>query len=116
SLFSAALLAGDVSGSYSGTVSLPTPGGERQRPLSMILKQAPEKLIVSIGPNVSEQHAASNVKLDGDKLTFEVIPPGAGSGDGLKFDLRIDNDKLTGTQVVTRSGESRTGKVHLKKQ
>lgn len=113
---SAALLAADISGAYAGIAAVQTPNGERQRQTTIVIKQTPEKLIVSVGPNVGEQHPASNVKLDGDKLTFDVVPPGA-ERPAMKFDLRIEADKLTGTHIVMlRNDETRTGKVDLKKQ
>jgi hypothetical protein len=112
----AVLVAADLSGSYSGVVSIKTPDGERTRRLAIIIKQTPENLSVSIGPSLDEQHAASNVKLEGDKLTFEVIPPGAQRA-AMKCDLRIEQDKLTGTQVLIPTNEERrTGTVNLKRQ
>ena len=114
--FSCALMAADITGTYAGVVAVQTPEGERQRQTTIVIKHTPEKLLVSIGHDLGEQHPASNVKLEGDRLTFDIVPPGAESP-AMKFDLKIEDDKLTGTNVVMlRNRDSRTGKVNLKKQ
>jgi len=43
-----------------------------------------------------------------------VVPPGAESSP-MKFDLKVEEDKLAGTMAVTRNGNSRTSQRNLKK-
>ena len=115
-LCAAAIQAADLSGTYAGTVAVPSPNGERQRPTTIVIKHTSDTITVSLGRDLSEQHPASNVKLQGDQLKFDVVPPGATSP-AMKFDLKVEADKLTGTNVLLLgNGETRNGKVDLKKQ
>jgi hypothetical protein len=67
-LFLAAMcaIAGDVSGKYTGTL----PNGD---PVVIVLKQDGAKLTGSGGPSEDQQFPMRNGKIDGDKITFEVV-------------------------------------------
>jgi hypothetical protein len=112
-LVAAVLRAGEMAGSYSGTMTLQQQQVERSVPFAVVIHKTP--LTVTCGPNLQEQHNASNPRLNGDNIEFELLPPGA-AGNPAKFSLSLDADSLTGTMVMTRDGQSRTGKLSLKKQ
>jgi hypothetical protein len=59
-------LAGDVTGKYSGTIH----NGD---PVLIILKQDGAKLTGSGGPSEDQQFPMRNGKVEGDKITFEVV-------------------------------------------
>jgi hypothetical protein len=116
SLCAAALPAADLSGRYSGSVVMTTPEGERTRPMALVIDQSADKILVTVGPNATQLHPASNVKLDGDRMTFDLIPPGE-TRVAMKFDVRVDVNTLEGTQtVLPPNREPRVGKLTLKKQ
>ena len=87
-LFVAALsaFAGDVSGKYTGTIS----NGD---PVMIILKQDGANLTGSGGPDESQQFPMRNGKVDGDKITFEVV---AGEDKVFKLSLTAKGDTLEG--------------------
>ena len=91
-----------------------TPDGEKDVRGCVVVKQDGDKLNVSAGPNASEQFEATNVKLDGKKLSFNAQPPNA--SEAWKFELTFDADRLAGTVAMNRDGEIRTGKLDLKRQ
>ena len=47
------------------------------------------KLTGSGGPNETEQHPFENGKVEGDRLTFEVLQ-------AIQFDLQVKGDEITG--------------------
>ena len=104
------LLAGDVSGKWSGSFK-PTGHEDHSHDLYIIFKQEGDRLSGSGGPNESKQHPMQNGKVEGDRLTFEV-PAGKGT---FIFDLRSTGDELSGDLQFKGEGETRTAKVSLKR-
>lgn len=113
-LFSAVtLIAGDVSGKWTGTFVHPTAEGERSSPICLILKQDGHKLTGSGGPNETDQHPFDNGVVEDDRLTFEV-PIGKDKGT-IQFDLQVKGGEITGG-MKHGGGEAReTAKVSLKR-
>lgn len=115
-LFSLALAFGaDHTGTYHGSILVQTPDGEREMRGAIIMKQEGEKLSISAGPDTAQQHPASDIKLEGEKLTFALASPN-GEGDPWKFDCTLSGGKLAGTVTLSRNGETRTGKLEMKKE
>ncbi len=104
------LIAGDVSGRWSGSFK-PDQGDDESLPLFLILKQDGDKLTGSGGPDESEQHPMQNGRATGDRVTFEVR---AGNG-AFILDLKSTGDALTGDLQFKGGNEPRTAKVSLKR-
>jgi hypothetical protein len=103
----------DLSGSYSGTSTIETPEGTRTRSITLVIKQSAEDLLVTVGPTGQQQHPASNLKLDGDRLTFDLIPPGQQQR-AMAFDLKLDGTRLSGAHTLfPRNRDPLTGKIEL---
>src|SRR6476469_4505305 len=84
-------MAADVSGKWPGTF---TPDGSQEgQPALVILKQTGETVTGTAGPDENQQWPLSNVKLDGDKLSFDV---NANNGMVLKMNLVLEGDHLKG--------------------
>lgn len=108
-----ALWAAEVTGQYVGTLKGHGPDGEREGGGAIVIKKQGETLAVTAGPTLDRQSEASNVKLEGDRLTFEL---GQRDGDPWKFDLKVDEKRITGTIVMSRGGETMTAKLDFAKQ
>jgi hypothetical protein len=87
-LFIAAICAfgADVSGKYSGTI----PNGDS---IFLIFKQAGNTLTGSGGPNEQEQFPMRNGKLEGDKITCEIV---AGEDRVFKLSFTVKGDTIEG--------------------
>src|SRR5664279_1313687 len=83
----------DVSGTWSGTLKIMGPDGQRQDDtIHLILKQDGGKLTGTAGPSAGEQLPIEKGAVEGNKVTMEVpIPHGA-----FKFDVAIEGDHLKG--------------------
>lgn len=109
-LAAATMFAADVDGSYSGTM---TPEGRDSGPALVIFKTVDGKLTGTGGPNDGEQHAFSNIKLDGDRLTFEIVNPNGGV---MKFDLKVEGNKLSGKITRERDGQTQTAMLAVERK
>lgn len=110
----AAVAAPDVTGKWPGTIEFANPdGGSRSEPALVVLKQEGETVTGTGGPNESEQHPIQNAKLQGDRLTFEIV---TGSGRTMRFDLKVAGDKIEGeVQGESRDGGKRTARLSVKR-
>lgn len=113
-LSATAMLAGDLSGVWTGTLTRNTSDGPQVSDAYVILKQeGPTKLAGTGGPSAEEQLPLNKVVVDGEKITFEVE---TGNG-AMKFAVVAKNDTIEGDVVQERSdGTSRTGKIALKRK
>ncbi|MBS1831856.1 MAG: hypothetical protein JST65_04040 [Acidobacteria bacterium] len=110
---SAMLAAGDLTGTWTGTLTRNSDDGTRTSDAYVILKQDGAKLTGSGGPSAEEQIPMSKVVMDGDKITFEVD----GGNGALKFAVVAKGDTIEGDVVQERSdGTTRTGKIALKRK
>jgi len=109
-LCSAAALAGDVSGTWTGAFKVN--GGDHTVPQVIILKQTGNKLTGSGGPNTEEQYPIENGKVDGDHVTFELT-----SGEWrFSYDLKWDGpEEMRGDLGLKSLDDSRTAKILLRK-
>lgn len=107
------MLAGDLSGTWTGTLTRNTDSGPQISTAHVILKQDGPKLTGSGGPSAEEQLPMKKVVVDGEKITFEVE-----AGDSaLKFAVVAKGDTIEGDVVQERAdGTTRTGKIALKRQ
>lgn len=110
---SAMLAAGDLTGTWTGTLTRNSDDGTRTSDAYVIFKQDGAKLTGSGGPSAEEQIPMSKVVMDGDKITFEVD----GGNGALKFAVVAKGDTIEGDVVQERSdGTTRTGKIALKRK
>jgi hypothetical protein len=113
-LSAAAMLAGDLTGTWTGTLTRNTNDGPQTSDAYVILKQeGPTKLTGTGGPSAEEQLPLNKVVVDGDKVTFEVE---TGNG-AMKFAVMAKGDTIEGDVVQERAdGTTRTGKIALKRK
>jgi hypothetical protein len=105
--------AADVTGKWTGAGELKFANGEAKNTTSyMDLRQDGQEVTGNAGPGPDYVLPISKGKLDGDKLTFEVVAPPESSGDGLiVFEFTVAGDKMEGTVKCARF----TGKLSLKR-
>ena len=107
----AALSAPNLTGKWSGTLQVE--GGNGSKPVYMILKQDGNRLSGSGGPDESEQHPFEGGKVEGSKVTFDVL---LGGGPGLMhFDLQIRGDDITGQMKRSGEGLNEAAKISMKR-
>jgi len=106
--------AAEITGAYSGRLTLSLPDGDRDMSAMIVLKDVDGKLTITAGPDAERQLPASSVKLDGAQLSFKVHPPDA--SEPWVFDLKAETGRLTGTVMAVRGEDKRPGKVDVKKQ
>jgi hypothetical protein len=106
--------AADVTGKWSGTVTAIGDDGKPEAPNSayLILKQSGATLTGTGGPEENEQWPMENGKIAGNKITGTVTAP---DGSIYALTMTVDGDHMAGDVVVTQGGETRKGKVELKK-
>lgn len=112
-LAAALLGAADVTGQWSGTMTITTPSGEqRQRPILLVLKQDGAKITGTGGPTAEERHDILEGKIDGDKLSLTVE-----AGDApIKLELTLAGDELSGDASRERpDGEKQAAKVQARR-
>lgn len=97
------LAAADFAGKWTGTMQGKNDQGEtRSQPVVIVFKMEDGKLTGHGGPDESEQHDFSNVKVDGNVVTFEV------NDSPLHVRLEVDGDKMTGRVEGEHDGDKRT--------
>src|SRR5436190_23650986 len=103
-LLAGAAIAGELTGKWTGTFTRVGPEGSAQDSGSayMDLKLAGKVVTGTAGPSESQQMAITNGKLEGKKLTFEVVQDG---GPTLKFDLTFDGETIKGAANGERGGQ-----------
>jgi hypothetical protein len=114
-LFSAlALGAAEVTGKWSGSFDITNSDGETKADTAyMSLKQDAGEVTGTAGPNAEKQWTIRKGKLDGQKLTFEVLMEDGGV---LVFDLTFDGSSIQGDVKGTGSGgEQMSAKTNLKR-
>jgi hypothetical protein len=112
-LFAVTLNAAEVTGKWEGAGELKFANGEtRETSVYLDLRQDGQEVTGSAGPGPDRVLPISKGKLDGGKLTFEVVAPVESSGDGLViFDFTVLGDKMEGTVKCARFA----GKLSLRR-
>jgi hypothetical protein len=118
-LWAVALLAlsaygADISGKWTGTFTREQDGEKREMSIVMEVKQEGGKLTGMIGPASGQLITVEAGTVDGNKIRFEAQPPGDNDS-RLSFDLVVDGDRISGDVKARGEGESRHGKLELKR-
>ena len=105
--------AADLTGTWTGSLTVTGPGGrtESERCLAT-LQQSGSRITGTVGPDRSVQWRIRNGKLEGARITFDVLPP---EGGRLRFDLRLAGDRLEGGAGGENRGMTLYAKVILTK-
>jgi len=108
------LTAGELTGKWSGAFDITKSSGETEADSAYLdLKVNGTTVTGTAGPNQEKQWTIRKGKLEGDKLTFEVVTEDGGS---IAFDLALTEDALRGSAIGTgNGGEKMTAKVNLKR-
>ena len=103
----------NATGNWSGTFNVTRSGGETKDSTALlILKQAGSEITGSVAPHGGEQYQIQMGKIDGDKITLEVVEP---NGHNVKFDLKLDGDHMTGEANLSDEHDSAKAKLDLKR-
>jgi len=112
------LSAANLTGKWSGKFDITTSDGE-QKPDSAVmnLKLDGNAVTGTAGPSDDQQWTIRNGKLDGKKLTFEVVMEGGSDDQGkIVFNLVFDGETITGSAAGTSpDGQKMTAKLELKR-
>lgn len=107
-------LLADVSGKWSGSFDVTGPDGNVKSDTAFLsLKQDGNTLTGTAGPNESEQMSIRAGKIDGDKITFEVVLE---NGPVIKFDLLLADEHIKGTAIGEHDGQKMSAKLDVKRQ
>lgn len=88
------------------------PDGEvRTYPLHLEVQQSGERVTGTIGREPEEKLPLEKAKLEGGKLSFEVVPPDAGAP--VAFELEVTGGRLEGTLKGDTDAGPISGKVTL---
>ena len=111
-LLAAASFAADVTGKWSGTADMMRNGENRSSTAVLIFKLDGDKLTGTGGREEGQQTQLDNIKLDGNKLTFEVA-----DGEVLvKVALDAEGDTMKGEAKAEKDGQTMTVKFNLQRQ
>lgn len=110
-LFSAVtLLAGDITGKWSGTMTT----GEEPHPALLDLKQEGTTVTGTAGPDDGERYPIRDGKVEDKRVTFKVD---AGEHGLIGVTLTLDgDDHLSGEAMADHDGEHRTAKLDLRRE
>ncbi len=110
------LFAADLTGKWSGKFDITKAGGEQKPDQAVMnLKSDGGAVTGTAGPSEDEQWTISKGKLEGTKLTFEVVPEGDSEKGLIVFDLVFDGDSIKGTAKGHQGDEQMSAKVDLKR-
>jgi len=108
-LFASAALALDVSGRWRGEAVI----DGRSTPVHLTLVQQGATLKGTGGPTEVDQQLLSNPAIRGNRLSFDVGPPGRTPA---HFEVSATEWELKGTVRASRNGQRVTGQVLLRKR
>ena len=113
-LLVASAIAGDVSGTWRGTITIPGQGGEgeQQTTAYMVLKQQDGQVTGSAGQDEGEVYPIRNGKVDGDEVRFELAPGNA----VMTFVLKRDGEEMKGTVRREEDGHAADAEITVKRE
>ncbi len=112
-LLATALSAADITGKWTGTATRTRPDGETGESTVYInLKESGTEITGTAGENESEQWPIRKGKIDGDKITFEVVT----NETVYKLELKLIDDHLKGEATAEREGKTVKAKLDLKRK
>jgi hypothetical protein len=102
----------DVTGTWTGKVDVGNPGGDPTIPMSLVLTQKGSTLSGTAG-DAAHQFPIEKAEIDGDSIKFQLtLGPSV-----LKFDLRQQEDLLSGTARIQHpGGEAHEGPASFKRK
>lgn len=102
--------AADLTGNWYGTFIISVNGEQVDEDEAyMTLTQKGAELTGTAGPNENQQWPLQNGKVDGAKVTFDVMA----DGPTLKFVLTLVDGRLKGDASASMDGQSMTAKVDI---
>ena len=108
-VFSMPAWALDVAGRWWGeTVT----GGSTQR-IYITFIQEGNSIRGSAGPTPTDQALMTNGKIEGRRVTFDILP---GGQQPVHFDLSADGEWLKGTVKVQHNGQTMTGTISIRRR
>ena len=113
-LLTAIALLADVTGKWSGSFDVTGPDGQTNANRAVFnFKQDGNSLTGTAGPSDEEQMNIRAGKIEGEKITFEVVLEG---GDVIKFELALAENHIKGTANGEHGGEKLSAKVDVARQ
>ena len=113
-LFSLALAAGDVTGTWKGRYLVTrTDGTTAEAPACLILEQNGAEVSGSGGPNEDKQKAFDRARIDGDRVVLEQDHK---SGRTLILTLTMDGDRMKGEMNHGGEEQRPAARVELERQ
>ena len=111
------LIAGELTGKWSGKFDITTADGETKPDSAVMnLKVDGTNVTGTAGPNEDQQWTIKNGKLEAGKLTFEVVPESENGADSLiVFDLVFDGETIRGNATGHDGDNKLSAKVDLKR-
>jgi hypothetical protein len=110
------LCAADLTGKWTGKFDITTTEGEEKPDQAVMnLKLDGGAVTGTAGPNDDQQWPILKGKLEGNKLTFEVVPEGDADKGLLQFELVFDGDTIKGAAKMQQGDEKMSAKVDLKR-
>ena len=108
------LHAAELTGKWSGSFDITNEQGETKADTAyMDLKETGGAVTGTAGPDSEKQWSLRKGKLDGQKLTFEVVMDDGGA---LTFELTFDGTSIQGScKGIGNGGEKLSAKVNLKR-
>jgi hypothetical protein len=106
----AAAQATDVSGKWSGSLTLSIDGQQRNDTAFMTFTQKGSELTGSVGPRDDRLRPITNGKVEGNRVTFDVQGDG---GPQLAFTLTLTDGRLKGQAAGDRNGQAMTAAVDV---
>ena len=101
----------NVTGKWSGSfIDVSRPGGDSGGSSALLdLKQDGRDITGTVGPNEENRLPIQKGKIEGDKITLEVMQHGS----VMKFDLVVDGDHIKGEANASHDGESLKAKIDV---
>lgn len=110
-LLSMVSLLADVTGKWSGSFDVTGPDGETKADTAVLnLKQDGGNITGTAGPNEDKQFDIKTGKIDGNKITLEVVMEDGGI---LSFDLILDAEHIKGDVKGQMGDEKMSAKLDV---
>jgi hypothetical protein len=102
----------DLTGKWSGSFVMTMDSGETNEDVAfMDLKQTGKELAGTAGPNADRQWQIAKGKVEGNKVTFEVMT----EGPAIAFELTLIDGHLKGTAKASADGRTMNAVVDVQR-
>lgn len=107
------LTAADATGTWIGSLNVPSPDGERSMPARLVLKQQGAALTGTAGPQDGDQEDINNGSVsETGAITSEIT-----HGDRtMKFTLMHQGEEIKGTVTRVNNGQKEEAKLVVKRE